>query len=90
MNGRSKTSPTSSVAVSLENTARDCWNGGGVKVDKLIGNVSRENLYPTDSLHVARVLVGDQDMILDKERLVRASTCGTFRLRLGACKDEKL
>lgn len=59
-------------------------------MNKLIGNVSRENLYPTDSLHVVSVLVGDQDRILDKERLVQASTCGTFRLRLGACKDEKL
>lgn len=59
-------------------------------MNKLIGNVSRKNLYLTDSLHVVRALVGDQDMILDKERLVQASTCGTFRPLLGACKDEKL
>lgn len=41
-------------------------------MNKLIGNVSRENLYPTDSLHVVSVLVRDQDVILDKERLVQA------------------
>lgn len=60
-------------------------------MNKLIGDVSRENLYPPDSGETVSALVGDRDMVLDKERLVQASTCGEFRLlRLGACKDEKL
>lgn len=59
-------------------------------MNKLIGNLPRENLDPTDSLHAVSALVGDRDMILDKGRLVQVSTCGEFRrLRLGASKDEK-